>query len=286
MKKLLVLICLLFYSFTVTMAQTQDWEKVEKILGKKGTANGNTFKIIFPRFDLNVKVGNIPVEAGLALTSWIGFQPIGNTAMIMGDLVILDREVSPVMTKLLSEGIQVTALHNHLIGESPPIKYMHFSANGEPADLAQKIKAALALTKTSLTSPQAKKSFVNWKTVELILGRAGKTNGNLLQVSVPRIEAITEHGIAIPPSMGTATAINFQRVGTKAATAGDFVLLAGEVEPVAQALTEHGIAVTAIHNHMLLESPRLFMLHFWGVGTPDDLAQGVRNALEQTNSVK
>jgi hypothetical protein len=164
--------------------------------------------------------------------------------------------------------------------------YMHYYGQGEPAKLAERMKAAIALTKTPVTPPQPQQSppAIDWTKVESTLGWTGQHKGNLLQISIPRAETITENGMPIPPSMGVANAINLQMIGEKAATTGDFVLLASEVNPVIKALGEHGIAVTAIHNHMLTESPRLFFLHFWGVDEPERLAQGLKAALDKTNS--
>ena len=286
MKKFSILLCLLIFSFSVSaQEQSPAWKAVEKVFGRKGTVQGDVFKITFPRSDLNVKVGDFSIEPGLALTSWIAFKQVGSRSIIMGDLVLLEEEVPPVMNKFVEDGIQVTGLHNHLIGESPSVMYMHYSAQGDPAELTQTMKDAIALTNTPVTSPQPDhlSSTVDWSKVETVLGSTGQSKGNILQLSFPRAETIKEDGLIIPPSMGVATAINFQMAGDKAATAGDFVLIASEVNPVVRALTEHGIAVTAIHNHMLSESPRLFFLHFWAVGKPEKLAYGLRAALYTIN---
>src|SRR5579875_3201001 len=278
-----------FFLFAVATAQASDWQAVEKVFGQKGVVEGDVFKITFPRSDLRVKVGEISIEPGLALTSWIAFKQIGGQTMMMGDLVLIEGEVATVVSKLASSEVEVTGLHNHIIGELPKIMYMHFSGRGDPVRLAETMKSVLSLTGTpvgSSPSVQSAATQVDWSKVESILGKAGKHKGNLIQFSFPRAEVITENGMGILPSMGVATAINFQMVGEKAATTGDFVLLASEVNPVVKALTEHGIVVTAIHNHMLTESPRLFFLHFWGVDEPEKLAQGLKAALDRTNSAK
>ena len=289
MKKFSILVFLFFYSLTVAaQQQTTDWQEVEKVFGRKGTVQGDVFKVTFPRSDLKVKVGEVSIEPGLALTSWIAFKQMGSHTMMMGDLVLLESEISPVMNKLVSSGIKITALHNHLVNESPGIMYMHFSGQGDPLRLAEIMKSALAQTNTPLTAPKTQQSSpaVGWSKVESILGWTGQRKGNLLQLSIPRAETISENGMEIPLFMGMATAINFQMVGEKAATTGDFVLLGSEVNPVVKALTEHGIAVTAIHNHMLSESPRLFFLHFWGINEPETLARSLKAALDKTNSAK
>lgn len=268
------------------LAQQNDWSGVENVFGKRGTVQGNVFKIAFPRSDLKVTIGDFQVAPGLALTSWIGFMKMGNKTMMMGDLVMRDSEVSSVISKLIAEGLSITALHNHLINETPAVKYMHFSGNGNAVKLAEEMKAVLAVTGTPLAPMQSQTQTVkpDWSEVEAILGNSGKANGNLLQYGFPRNEKLTESGMEIPAFMGTATGINFQMDGNRAAITGDFVLLAKEVNPVVKALTDNGITVTAIHNHMLYDDPRLYMLHFWAVDNPQKLAQGLKAALDKTNS--
>lgn len=271
-----------------SIAQQNDWSDVEKVFGKKGNIQDGVFKITFARSDLKVKVGDFSVAPGLALTAWIGFEKMGNHTMMMGDLVMLDKEVAPVISKLVSENLDITALHNHIVGETPAIKFLHFSGSGDAVKLAKKIRAVLAITGTPLTQSQTPTQSVkpDWSKVEEILGNTGKQNSNLLQYSFPRNEKLTENGMEMPAYMGMATGINFQMDGSKAAITGDFVLLADEVNPVIKALTENGITVTAIHNHMLYDNPRLFMLHYWAVDAPEKLAKGLKEALDKTNSKK
>jgi hypothetical protein len=213
---------------------------------------------------------------------------MGNNAMMMGDLVLLDQEVAPVISKIISENLQITALHNHVLNESPTVKYLHFSGKGDPIKLAAAIKSVLLLTGTPFTQPQELTQTVkpDWSKVIAILGPSGKANGNLLQYGFPRLEKLTEEGMEMPSYIGMATGINFQMEGNKAAITGDFVLLADEVNPVIKVLTDNGIAVTAIHNHMLYDNPRLFMMHFWAVDEPEKLAKGIKAALDKTNSKK
>lgn len=289
MKKFSILLILLFLSLNAAaQQQSPDWQAVEKVFGRKGATQDDVFKITFPRSDLKVSVVDVSIEPGLAFTSWIAFRQIGNRTMIMGDLVLLQEEVAPVMNKFVKDGIQVTALHNHIMDETPRVMYMHYRAKGDPVTLAKAMKSALALTKTPVTpkQPDHPSSTKNWSKVESILGRTGHIKGNLFHLGIPRAETIKENGMTIPPSMGVATAINIQMVGEKTATTGDFVLTDSEVNPVIRALTEHGIAVTAVHNHMLSESPRLFFLHFWGVGEPEALAHGLKAAVDKTNVTK
>jgi hypothetical protein len=222
----------------------------------------------------------------------MAFKDMGSEAMVMGDLVLTQEEIEPVMLKLQQEGIEQTAIHNHLLGESPRVLYMHIEGHGDPVALARSLAAAIALTKTpppatTTPAPTQQTLDLNSTQVEQALGYKGKVNGGILQFSVARMETITEGTMEIPPSMGTATAINFQPTGGgKAAITGDFVLLATEVNPVIRALRTHGIEVEALHNHMLLDQPHLYFMHFWANDDAVKLAQGLRAALDETNSQK
>jgi hypothetical protein len=292
MKKMIMFMAFLA-GFCYSHAQNSEWTGVEQVFGKKGSVQDGVFKITFPRYDLKVKIGEFTVAPGLALTSWIGFIRAGkdmmamdDNTMMMGDLVLLDKEVQPVISQLVAANLEITALHNHLVGETPNIKYVHFSGKGDAVKLAEAIKSVISVTGTPFVAPQTQNPTItpDWSKVEAILGSGGKHNGNLLQYSFPRLEKLTESGMEMPPFMGMATAINFQMDGDKAGITGDFVLLADEVNPVIKALTENGIPVTAVHNHMLYDNPRLFMLHFWAVETPEKLANGLKAALDKTNS--
>jgi hypothetical protein len=208
----------------------------------------------------------------------------------MGDLVLTEDEVGSVMQELEAGGLDITALHNHLMGETPRVMYMHIHGKGDPVALGKTIHLALARTKTPEPAPQTQQPLeldIDTKQIDQILGHSGKNNGGIYQVSVPRAEHVTEAAMRIPNSMGVATALNFQPTGGgKAAITGDFVLIAKEVNPVIKALTSNGIAVTAVHSHMLDEQPRLFFMHFWANDDAVKLAKGLRAALDQTNSAK
>ena len=274
-----------------------DWSSVETVFGKKGTVQDNVFKISYPRSDLKIKVGDLTVSPGFALGSWIGFINMGkrmnmqdheanmnNQAMMMGDLVLLDTEVPEVLKKLVAVNLKVTAIHNHLINESPNVKYVHFSGTGDRIKLAEEIKSVLAITGTPLAPPQPpSQTNIDWSKVETILGTTGKHNGMLLQYSFPRKEKLKESGMVMPPYMGMATAINFQKDGDKAAITGDFVLLADEINPAIKILTDNGITPTALHNHMIHDEPRLFMMHFWAIDDPEKLAKALQQVLTSTN---
>jgi hypothetical protein len=278
--------CLLAIMYASCSFGQIDSTGLNNAFGRKGTVSGQVYRITFPRSDLKVKVNDFTVSPGLALTSWIGFITMGHETMVMGDLVLLDSEVAPVVAKLVASHLSLTAMHNHLVNEKPAIKYIHISGSGEVLQLAAAIKSVLAVTGTPLTAPPASTQTSNpdWSKVEAILGKSGKHNGQLLQYAFPRKEKLMESGMEMPPAIGMATGINFQMDGSNAGITGDFVLLADEVNPVVKALTENGIAVTAIHNHMLYDDPRLFMMHFWAVSDPEKLAIGLKAALDKTNS--
>jgi hypothetical protein len=278
----------------VACAQTpsppaSDWSAVEQALGRKGASNpGDVIKFSFPRSDMSVSVAGVQLKPAFALGSWVAFEHASDGAIAMGDLVLTQEEVAPVMKKLQEGGVEQTALHNHLLMESPRVMYMHIHGHGDAQKLATTIHDALALTKTPLSAPApaASSPTMELDTAKIAnaLGVAGKANGGVYQVTVPRADRITEHGVEIPPSMGVATAINFQPTGGgKAAITGDFVMLASEVNPVIRALTSHGIVVGALHSHMLEETPRLFFMHFWANDDASALAAGLRSALAAMN---
>jgi hypothetical protein len=273
---------------TAASAADIDWSTVDQALGKKGTDQpGGVHKYGLPRSDLNVALDGVTLKPALALGSWLAFQPAGSDAMVMGDLVLTDTEVSPVMARLIEGGVEITALHNHLLRTSIPVFYMHVGGHGDPVRLAETLHAALALSKTPLsqpTAPTAAPLELDTAAIEKTLGYKGTANGGVYQFSIPRAEAISEAGMAIPPSMGTATALNFQPTGGgKAAVTGDFVLLGSEVNPIVKTLRQHGIEVTALHSHMIDDAPHLFFMHFWANDDGQRLAQGLRAALDLAN---
>ena len=281
-------ISFLFIAISICSFAQTDSTALNNVFGKKGTVTGNVYKISYPRSDLKVKVGDFSVAPGLALGTWVGIVNMGDHAMMMGDLVLLDSEVPKVINKLMEENLEVTAIHNHLINETPAIKYIHYHGEGNAVELAQKIKAVLQVTATPLTPPSAQTQMQapDWSKVTAILGTTGKQNGMILSYTFPRNEKTMESGMEMPPSMGMATAINFQMDGSRAAITGDFVMLADEVNNVVKALVSNGISPTALHSHMLHDEPRLFMMHFWAVDDPEKLAQGLKAALDKTNSKK
>ena len=289
MLSAIVVLCTISLTFPQAKTQTPgDWKEVDRVLGRPGNVQGETYRVGFPRNDLRVTVGAVKVRPSLALGSWVAFkQTDDSTAMLMGDLVLLPAEVGSVIDALQRGGIEQTALHNHLASESPHLVYLHIGARGRPVALATAVHEALGFTRTP--APDAKSSPpppLGLDTVQIAqtLGAHGKANGGVYQVSVPRAETVTSDGMEIPPAMGVATAINFQAIGaTTAAATGDFVLIASEVNPVLRTLRANGIAVTALHSHMLNETPRLLFMHFWGEGDALKVTRGLRAALDQMN---
>ena len=279
---------------TGTPEQTSSpWKSVEDAMGRPGQMQpGDVIKFGMPRKDLHVALDGVDIKPGLALGSWAAFKRDGNAMMVMGDLVLTEDEVESVMMKLQEGGIHESAVHNHLIGESPHVMYMHISSHGDAVQMAKAIHDAMALTKTpgpdaSPPPPATAELGIDQKQIEQILGHTGKVNGGVLQIGVPRSETITDSGMTVPPSMGVATALNFQPTGSgRAAITGDFVLLGSEVNPVIKTLRQNGIAVTALHSHMLMEEPRLFFMHFWANDDAVKLAKALRAALDNTNSAK
>jgi len=277
--------CLFITLAGVTHAQNDstNWHAIEEVFERPGTIQDQYFKISFPRSDLYVTIDGVQIAPALALTSWFGFMPNGSDVMMMGDLVLTESEVPAVESKLEEQGLQITALHNHLIGESPAVKYVHIEGSGEATTVARKLRSVLALTGTPMTTTMPPSDGTDWSMVESIIGVKGQVKGHVLQMSLPRAQKVTENEMEIPPFLGTATALNFEMIGDKTATTGDFVLIASEVNPVVTALRDNGIIVTAIHNHMFNESPRLFMLHFWAYGALTEVAHGLRTALDRVD---
>src|SRR5215510_5233533 len=276
----------------IAPAADPDWKAVEQALGKSGQMMpGDVFRVGMPRTDLTVTVKGVPVKAGFALGSYAAFKQIGDQAMVMGDLVLLDQEVPAVMSGLFAGGLEVTAVHNHLNEMSPHVMYMHYSGHGDAVQMARALRQALSTSGTPLggSAPPAAPTAgptLDAKAIEQALGRSGRdVGGGVFQVTVPRAESITEMGHPLLPAMGVVTVMNFQPTSDgKAAITGDFVLIDKEVNAVARALRQHGIDVTAIHNHGLMDTPRLFYMHFWANDDPARLAQGLKAALAQTNS--
>jgi hypothetical protein len=281
-------------STTAAFAQDIDWQKVDEAFGRKAAVvSGDVHRYGFPRTDLTVTLDGVTIKPALALGGWVAFKPMGSEVMAMGDLVLLDTEIKPVITKLIENGLDITAVHNHLLRGSPATFYMHVGGHGDPVKMATAIRAALAESKTPLTAPAPASAppAIELDTAQLdqIIGAKGQPNGGVYQFAVPRRDPVTENGMALAPvgPLGVATAIGFQPTGGgNAAITGDFVMIASEVNPVIKALRSGGIEVTALHSHMLDEQPRLFFMHFWANDDAVKLAKTLRTALDEMANVK
>lgn len=267
-------------------AQGVDTAKIDAQLGRSGQKIGDIYKVGFPRADLHVSVHGLAIKPGLALGSWAAFTGTEDSAMVMGDLVLLEDEIPAVMDKLKSAGFDITAIHNHLADETPHVMYMHYMGHGPAAQLATSLRTALSASKTPLEKPAAAEeppSPPAWvDAVEKTIGRKGAFKGGVLAYGIARSAEVKMNGMSIAPAAGVAEAINFQAADSaNVATTGDFVLTAAEVNPVLAELRSHNIAVTALHSHMLAEEPRLFFMHFWAVGSPDAVGAGIAAALQR-----
>jgi hypothetical protein len=287
-RSLSILISILLLPIAVS-AQGLDATNIDQALGRPGQKIGDVYKVGFPRTDLHVSVHGLAIKPGLALGSWAAFTGTDENAMVMGDLVVLQDELNPVMEKLRSAGFEISAVHNHLIDETPHVLYIHYMGHGAASQLATSLRAALAVSKTPLEKPAAAAEEPvppAWvKSVEDGVGRKGTFKGGVLSFGVPRADSITFRGMTIAPAAGVAEAINFQAADSEnVATTGDFVLTAEEVNPVISELQAHHILVTALHSHMLTEQPRLFFMHFWCVGPTQAVAEGIKSAMDKVHT--
>ena len=272
------------------LAADPDWNQVGQALGKSGAVQADgVYRVGFPRTDLNVTLDGITLRSGFALGGWVAFLPMANQAMVMGDLVLTQDEVNPVMRKLEEGGIDITAVHNHLLRAEPMTLYMHVRGHGDPVKLAAAIHAGLAASKTPSAPPPgtATPANIDMIGIDKIMGYHGQDSGGIYRFGIPRAKPVTDRGATLPGPMGAAIAINFQPTGSDtAAITGDFVLTAGEVNPVIKALQAGGIEITALHSHMLDEQPRLFFMHFWANDNALKLAKALRAALDKVDARK
>jgi Domain of Unknown Function (DUF1259) len=290
MRPALMFVVSVLVAFLSTAARSQeiDWQKVDETLGRKAAVNGDVHRYGFPRTDLSVTLDGVTIKPALALGGWVAFKPAHGGVMAMGDLVLLETEINPVMLKLIEGGMEITAVHNHVLRASPATFYLHVGGHGDPVKMAAIIRDALSVSKTPLatTVGAAPPPAVDLDTAQLdqIIGVKGQNNAGVYQFAVPRRDPVSEGGMQLTPvgPMGVAEAIGFQPTGGgKAAITGDFVLTADEVNPVIKALRSNGIEVTALHSHMLDEQPRLFFCHFWANDDAIKLAKGLRAALDK-----
>jgi Domain of Unknown Function (DUF1259) len=295
MSKIAIFVTILCLTAISILSAQQSKEiglkEVDSIFNQEGKIQPDgVVRYGWPRKDLKVQVNGIDIEPGLALGSWAAFKKLkADQVMAMGDLVLLTKEVNPVIQQLQSGGIEIAAVHNHLFDETPQIIYVHFNGHGTATHVAQTLKDALAKTSTPQPTPGTKPASADAATqqifdqIQKLMERKGNVSGKVLQISVPRKEKIQEGDDEITSTMGMATAMNFQVVDQRVATTGDFVLIADEVNAVIKELQANGIEVTALHSHMLRETPRLFFMHFWGLDSPEKIAAGLKAALSHVS---
>jgi Domain of Unknown Function (DUF1259) len=293
MKRKLILALLAAVAFpAASQAADIDWKKVDTALGKTAAVSGEVHRYGFPRSDLHVTLDGVTIKPALALGGWVAFAPMHGEAMLMGDLVLLESEITPVMTKLLDGGVDVTAIHNHVLRGSPATFYMHVGGHGDPEKMAETIRSALSASKTPFDPPTtsggtAPAIDLDTGKLDQIIGVKGTAVGGVYQFGVPRRQPVVENGMPVSAPLGGANAINFQPTGDgKAAITGDFLATGDEVNPLIRALRAGDIEVTAIHSHMLDEEPRTFFIHFWANDDALKLARNVRTALETTAIAK
>ncbi len=274
--------CVLVLACGAGAQKKADWSEVEDALGRTGKLEGGIYKLTFPRTDLHVRIGNTSVEPAAGLTSWMAFRQDGAGAVVVGDLALRETEVTPVVSTLALNGFEVSAIHNHLLSERPRIMFVHFFARGELGKLATALENTLAQTKTprAPAASEAKPAY-DTKAIEAVFGKAGTVNGTVLAFSFPREHRISTHSVALPPTMGMATGINFQPSPAGVAATGDFVLREAEVDDVIQALRAGGVTITAVHTHILDAEPRMIFLHFWAEGEPSTVSKALKAGLDQ-----
>jgi hypothetical protein len=287
--KPIVVAAFLISSFSA-LARAQEvpapYQQVLTALGRQGDFKDDVLKVNIPRNDLTVTVAHVKTPTPFGFGGWIAMtKGTGGMDVMMGDLVLLQDEVNPVMSALLENGLEVTALHNHFFWDDPRMFYMHVHGHGTPADLARKVKPALdligrAATPAPAAAAPAAPAALNTAALANIVGAAGEQTGAVYKITIGRADLkLTEMGAPINARMGLNTWAAFVGTDAEAAIAGDIAMLAGEVTPVLKALRQNGLSVVAIHHHMTDTSPTIFFLHYWGTGPADKLARGFKAAL-------
>jgi hypothetical protein len=285
----ILLIAALSGTPTIASSAEIDWKRVDEVLNKTAVVSGDVHRYGLSRSDLHVTLDGVTIKPALALGGWVAFAPMHGEAMVMGDLVLLETEITPVMTKLLEGGLDITAIHNHVLRASPATFYMHVGGHGDPEKMATLIRLALSSASKTPFAPPATTAgpapTVDLDTAKLdeIMGVKGTANGGVYQFGVPRRDPPMESGMQVNAALGGANAIGFQPTGNgNAAITGDFLVTGSEVNPLIRALRAGDIEVTAIHSHMLDEQPRMFFIHFWANDDAVKLAHGIRAALDKT----
>lgn len=288
----LVALALIGAASATRVTQSQlDTANIEALTGVKGKMDGKegTFKVSMPRADLEVKAAGVRMTPPMGLTSWAAFKRVGAHTLVMGDMVLLDDQVSPVMSAALDNGLEVTALHNHFSWDNPKIMFMHISGMGNEAVLAEAVGKVFAKIQETAGGkgevPHADldptKTSLDPTRIEAILHEKGILADGVYKVTVGRTTRM--HGAVMSSSMGVNTWAAFVGADDRAVVDGDFAMLESEVQGVLKALRRAGINIVAIHQHMIGETPRIIFLHYWGVGSTESLAKGLRAALDRTH---
>ncbi len=272
-----------------------DTTAIERIMDMKGKSNKGEYKITIPQNDLSVMVDEFKIIPAMGLGTWVAFTPAKNGVMVMGDIIITETDLKPVQQEVIKQGLTITAIHNHFVRNHPNVMYMHIGGSGSVEMMAQKAKAVLEKVKElrggdpskGTASSEAVTNTLDTKRLDEILGYKAEMSKGVYKYTIGRPDVkLTEHGVPVTNFLGFNTWAAFQGTPDKAAVAGDFTMLEDEVEPVLKALIENGIEVVALHNHMVHEKPRIFFLHYWGIGNAEQLAKGLRAALDQTGKKK
>src|ERR1043166_915020 len=268
-------------------ADTATWNAVGRVLRSPPAPAAGYVRYNFPRRDIALTMGDVAVAPALALGAWAGFAGSADSAVTMGDLVVLPAELGAVLRELEAAGLGVTAIHNHLSGETPQITYVHFHGEGPAQGLARAVDRVLAKTATPrpvAAAPSAPVT-IDTATVFRTLGMRGRASGAVVQLGAVLVPGtVTMHGRTLVPAMAYGTPINLQAVGPdRMVGAGDFEVLEDRVAPLIAALATHGITATAMHTHLVGESPKVYFIHFWADGKPDEILAGLRAALNSVN---
>ena len=266
-----------------------DIQKIEQVTGMKGTVKNGEYKITIPQNDLHIVVDGFKIIPPMGLGTWVAFTPCGDSVMMMGDIILSENDVAPVQQEVIRQGLSITAIHNHFVRNRPNVMYMHIDGFGNAGTLAANAKAILdKVSQVRGADPKAAKgdSVVNTLNIPMLdslLGHKGEMSKGVYKYTIGRPDVmLREHGVPISTFMGFNTWASWQGTPEKAAVAGDFTMLMDEVQPVIKTLIENGIEVVAVHNHMVHEEPKIFFLHYWGVGPADKLAKGLKAALDKT----
>jgi hypothetical protein len=276
----------------MAMGGSVDTALIEKVVGIKGKANKGEYKITVAQNDLNVMVDGFKIIPAMGLGTWVAFTPSANGVMMMGDIILTETDLKPVQQEVIKQGLTITAIHNHFVRNDPNVMYMHIDGSGKIEEMASKAKAVLDKVKEVRGNDPSKGSASSGSVdnsldttgLKKIIGEATtEMNKGVYKFTIGRPDVkLSEHGTPISTFLGFNTWAAFQGTPEKAAVAGDFTMLENEVAPVIKALVESGIEVVAVHNHMVHEKPKVFFLHYWGVGKAEDLATGLRAAIDQT----